>query len=161
MKIPLAAATTSNENDARIILMALRDEYLKRKRERVTADSKRAKDAALGRKNAAEKRIKDVEILIASQLKSEPLETLQEGKTEAAAQVNLLVHNFSEYSQTLDSIAASRAQLLERDEKGDFEPSEEERLQVATAYVPQSVRPVVRVSVVDLLLREQRKAPRR
>lgn len=129
----LAQATTQKEEDAQTILRAIRDEYLRRKQLRVTSDSKLALDAATQRMDTAQGRIEDIENDVAELLDNRPIESLDERSTQAALEVNRLVYLTSDITSLLNSVQASYTELKKRVEANNFDPSDEERLQIENA----------------------------
>jgi capsular exopolysaccharide synthesis family protein len=123
-------ATTKQEDDAQIILTALRDEYVRQKRQEEQSDSSRDMEAAQGRLNAANEEITSIRAEIKRFLTNTPIETLEERTSRAAQEVQRLVFDKSELEKMMNSLDASYQQLLKRQEAGDFDPSDEERAQI-------------------------------
>ncbi|MFN3167205.1 MAG: polysaccharide biosynthesis tyrosine autokinase [Phycisphaeraceae bacterium] len=123
-------ATTKNEDDAQIILTALRDEYIRLKRNQEQSDSSRDMQAAQSRLNAANEEITSIRASIKRFLENTPIETLEERTSRAAQEVQRLVYDKSELEKLLNSLDASYQQLLKRQQEGDFDPSDEERAQI-------------------------------
>jgi capsular exopolysaccharide synthesis family protein len=123
-------ATTAKEDDAQTILQALSDEYIRRKDEEITMDSAQALRAAQGRRDDAEQRIANITVQITRFLATNPIESLSEGSSEATLRVKQLIVEQERLNQSLNSLQATYAQLLQRQQEGLFDPSDEERAQI-------------------------------
>lgn len=120
-------ATTPNENDARVILGALTTEYNRLKDFEVSIESDRALTAARDRFYATEEAITGIQGEISRFLTNNKIETLQEITSVAAQEVQRIGESRYNAYETYNSLQASYEQLLERQEKEQFDPSDEER----------------------------------
>lgn len=146
-------ATTANEDDAQIILTALRDEYMRQYRDNIERITNQSLDAAHRRKNAAEEKITSVRGAIKRFLTNTPIETLDESTSEAAIQVEHLIAERITLNKRYNTAQAEYASLTERQQGGDFDPSDTERQQIEkTASVVEIKRRVLdaRIKVATL-----------
>jgi capsular exopolysaccharide synthesis family protein len=123
----LVRATTKNPDDSQTILRALNDEYKRIKDIEVNAQSATALRAAQARRDSAEQRIASVAVQIQRFLEDNPLGTIDERFGEAAIRVQSLVVEQERINQSLNSIQATYNQLLQRQQEGTFDPSDEDR----------------------------------
>ena len=123
-------ATTPNKEDSQTILRALNAEYNRIKDLEVADRSATALRAAQSRRDDAEQRIANDTVKIKRFLETNPLDTLTEGSSEAAIRVRSLIVEQERLNQGLNSIQASYDLLLERQQQGNFDPSDEERAQI-------------------------------
>ncbi|MEM9345121.1 MAG: polysaccharide biosynthesis tyrosine autokinase [Planctomycetota bacterium] len=126
-------ATTRNPEDSQTILRALGEEYMRIKDLSMDEDSAQALRAAQGRKDNAEQRIASITVQIKRFLETNPLETINEANSEATIRVRGIIIEQENLEQSLGSLQATYNQLLERQQKGIFDPSDEERAQIEGA----------------------------
>lgn len=143
-------STTSKEEDAQTILRALNDEYIRLKDVQVNAKSTQALSAAQGRRDDAVQRIENITVKIKRFLETNSLPSLSEGSSEATLRVKQLIVEQERLNQALNSLQASYNQLLERQQEGRFDPSDEERAQIEAG------REILEIDSQLLQLRVQR-----
>lgn len=123
-------ATTQNPEDSQTILRALGEEYMRIKDLSKNQDSAQALRAAQGRKDNAEQRIASITVQIKRFLETNPLESINEATSEATIRVKRIIIEQENLEQSLSSLQATYNQLLERQQRGEFDPSDEERAQI-------------------------------
>lgn len=123
-------ATTKKGEDSQTILRALSEEYIRLSDLAAGAQSDQAMRAAQGRRDSAEQRIATTEVQKKRFLDTNPIESLNEGTSEATQRVRLLIVEQEKLNQILNSLQATYNQLLQRQQEGNFDPSDEERAQI-------------------------------
>lgn len=123
-------ATTQNEEDSQAILQALSEEYIRLKDLQVNADSNQAMRAAQSRRDNAEQRIASSAVQISRFLQTNPIDAIEESSSEATLRVRQLVVEQERLNQSYNTLQATYNQLKQRQEEGNFDPSDEERARI-------------------------------
>lgn len=123
-------AVTGNKEDSQVILQALSEEYIRLKDLEVNRDSNQAMRAAQSRRDGAEERIANSTVQISRFLQTNPIDSITESSSEATLRVRQLVVEQERLNQSYNTLQATYNQLKQRQEEGNFEPSDEERARI-------------------------------
>lgn len=123
-------ATTSNAEDSQTLLRALNEEYLRLKDLDGKSQSDQAMRAAQGRRDDAEQSIASITVQIKRFLETNPIDTITEISSEATLRVRQLVVEQERLNQSFNTLQATYNQLQQRQQEGNFDPSDEERARI-------------------------------
>lgn len=127
----VVSASTKHEADAQIILTAVTREFMRRQTNRIEDQSQLELRAAQDRYETSVERIDEIRGDIKRFLQNTPLEVADgRSRDQATLQVQGLVVKLNDLTDSLNSIQATYNLLIQRQQEGDFAPSDEERQQI-------------------------------